>query len=85
MNSELRADLLLAVEQQILSLETPYVGKTYQRLLKLGLDESAAKFQIVYCLCEEMDQILKKRRGFNEKSYSSALDSLPIELDIEED
>lgn len=85
MNSELRADLLLAVEQQILSPETPYVGKTYQRLLKLGLGESAAKFQIVCCLCEEMDQILKKHRGFDEKSYSRALDSLPIELDIEED
>ena len=84
MNPEFRADLLLAVDQQILSPETPYVGKTYQRLLKLGLDDSAAKFQIVYCLCEEMDQILKKHRVFSEKAYRTTLDSLPIELDIEE-
>jgi len=84
MNPEFRADLLLAVDQQILSPETPYVGKTYQRLLKLGLDDTAAKFQIAYCLCEEMDQILKKQRVFSEKSYRAALDSLPIELDIEE-
>ena len=84
MNPELRADLLLAVDQQILSPETPYVRKTFQRLLKLGLDESAAKFQIVYCLCEEMDQILKKHRNFDEKAYRTALAALPIELEIEE-
>jgi hypothetical protein len=31
-----------------------------------------------------MDQILKKHRVFSEKAYRTTLDSLPIELDIEE-
>ena len=84
MNPELRADLLLAVDQQILSPETPYVRKTFQRLLKLGLDESAAKFQIVYCLCEEMEEIIRKPRTFDENAYRKALDTLPIELEIED-
>jgi len=83
MTPEFRADLLLAVDQQLLSPETPYVAKTYQRLLALGLDEAAAKYQIVYCLCEEMEQILKTHRSFSEKSYRAALKNLPIALDIE--
>ncbi|MEO8613598.1 MAG: hypothetical protein ABI600_00530 [Luteolibacter sp.] len=84
MNKDLRDDLVAAVDQQIVSPETPYVGKTYHRLLKLGLGEVPAKLQIVYCLCEEMEQIMKKPRSFDESAYRKALDTLPIELEIED-
>lgn len=84
MNKDFRDDLVAAVDQQILSPETPYVGSTYHRLLKVGLDESSAKLQIVYCLCQEMEEIIKKPRTFDENAYQKALDQLPIELDIED-
>lgn len=84
MNQDLRDDLVAAVDQQILSPETPYVGNTYHRLLKLGLDDASAKLQIVYCLCEEMEEIIRKPRTFDENAYRKALDTLPIELEIED-
>lgn len=77
MNDELLADLLSAVEQQLVSPQTPYVAKTLVRLVKLGLEESEAKLEIAICLGEEMDEVLKKRRGFDEKAYREALDALP--------
>lgn len=78
MNDDLLPDLLAAVEQQLVSPQTPYVAKTFARLLKLGLEESDVKTQIALCLGEEMDQVLRKRRGFDEKSYRAGLDGLPM-------
>ena len=77
MNDDLLPDLIAAVEQQITSPQTPYVAKTLARLTKLGLDESEAKTQIALCLGEEMDNILRTRKGFDEKAYRAALDALP--------
>jgi hypothetical protein len=77
--SELLPDLLIAIEQQLASPQTPYVRKTLDRLIRDGLDESEAKTQIALCLGEEMDQILRKKRPFDEKSYRSSLDALPME------
>ncbi len=85
MNSDLRADLLIAVDQQILSLETPYVGETYHRLLQLGIVEDAAKYQIACCLCEEMDQLLINGRKFDQQAYRVALDALPADFSGDED
>ena len=80
MSDELLPDLLAAVEQQLVSPQTKYVAKTLQRLVKAGLEESEAKNQIAICLGEEMDQVLRKKRGFDEKAYREALDDLPLEL-----
>ncbi len=77
MNDELLADLLTAVEQQISSPQTPYVAATLQRLLKLGMEASEAKSQIALCLGEEMDEVLRKRRAFDEKAYRTSLNALP--------
>jgi hypothetical protein len=77
MNDELFADLLAAVEQQLTSAQTPYVGATLRRLLKLGVEESEAKSQMAMCLGEEMDEVLRKRRAFDEKAYRAALNALP--------
>ncbi|MEO5714547.1 MAG: hypothetical protein ABIT37_13760 [Luteolibacter sp.] len=85
MNDDLLADLLAAVEQQLTSPQTPYVAKTYTRLIKLGMEESEAKSEIAMCLGEEMDNILKTRKGFDEKAYRAALETLPHPADEEEE
>ena len=77
MNDDLLPDLLAAVEQQLLSPQTPYVAKTHRRLLKLGLEEAESKTQIALCLGEIMDDMLRTRKPFDEKSYRAALESLP--------
>lgn len=81
MNDDLLPDLIAAVEQQLTSPQTPYVAKTYARLLKLGIEEADAKTQIALCLGEEMDQLLRKKRGFDEKAYRMSLDALPMAAD----
>lgn len=78
MSDDLLPDLLAAVEQQLASPQTKYVAKTLDRLVKAGLDETEAKTQIAICLGEEMDQVLRKRRGFDEIAYRAALDELPM-------
>lgn len=85
MNDDLMPDLLLAVEQQLASPQTRYVAKTLDRLVKLGLPEDEAKSQIALCLGEEMDKILRTRKGFDEKSYRENLDALPFGEDEEDD
>ncbi|MBC8126727.1 MAG: hypothetical protein H8M99_06235 [Gloeobacteraceae cyanobacterium ES-bin-144] len=78
MSDDLLPDLLAAVEQQLVSPQTQYVVKTYQRLLKRGIEEAEAKSQIALCLAEEMENVMRRKRSFNEKSYRAALDELPI-------
>ncbi len=78
MNDDLLPDLIAAVEQQLNSPQTPYVAKTLARLLQLGQDEAEAKSQIALCLGEEMDQVLRKRRSFDENAYRASLNELPL-------
>lgn len=78
MNDDLLADLIAAVEQQLASPQTPYVAITLARLVKLGMAEAEAKSQIALCLGEEMDQVLRTRRGFDEKAYRASLGNLPL-------
>jgi hypothetical protein len=85
MNDDLLPDLIAAVEQQLTSPQTPYVTKTFARLLKLGLDEAEAKSQIALCLGEEMDQVLRTRRAFDEKAYRASLDELPFAEEVSEE
>lgn len=79
MSDELLSELLDAVEQQLVSPQTKYVPKTFQRLLKAGLEEDEAKRQIACCLSEEMFEIVRLKRPFDEKAYRAALDELPLE------
>ncbi len=78
MNDDLLPDLLAAVEQQLASPQTPYVAKALTRLTQLGLEETEAKTQIALCLGEQMDQLLRTRKPFDEKAYRSGLDGLPF-------
>jgi hypothetical protein len=89
MNSDLLPDLLIAVEQQLASAQTPYVKKTFDRLSKLGIDGTEAKTQIAICLGEEMDHMLRTKKAFDEKAYRASLDELPLpdepEVEAEEE
>ncbi|MFT3991152.1 MAG: hypothetical protein QM680_07055 [Luteolibacter sp.] len=85
MNDDLLHDLLAAVGQQLVSPQTQYVAKTYGRLVKLGLSSDEAKNQIALCLGEEMDEVMRKKRGFDEKSYRESLDTLPYADEKEEE
>lgn len=79
MSNDLLHDLLAAVEQQLASPQTKYVATTLDRLVKAGLDATEAKSQIALCLGDEMDQVLRKHRSFDEAAYRAALDALPLE------
>jgi hypothetical protein len=85
MNDDLLADLLVAVEQQLVAPQTKYVAKTFERLSALGLEPEQAKRQIALCLGEVMDEMMRSRRGFDEKAYRQALDGLPEEEAAEEE
>ena len=79
MSDELMPDLIAAVDQQLASPQTTYVRKTLDRLTgKAGLDEAEAKEQIAICLGEQMDEVMRSKRGFDEKAYREALDELPM-------
>ena len=77
MTDDLLADLLAAVEQQLVSPETPYVAATLTRLVAGGLEADEAKIQIADCLGEEMDEVLTSRKPFDQARYRAALDALP--------
>lgn len=84
MNEDLLPELLFAVDQQLASSQTKYVKKAYDRLLKLGLDETEAKTQIAICLGEQMDEVMRTKRPFNEAAYKESLEDLPM-ADEDED
>jgi hypothetical protein len=81
MNESLLETLLVAVGQQLGSPETPFVRKTYERLVKLGLTETIAREQIAICLGEECEIMFRKKQSFDIKGYRERLDALPFEED----
>ena len=85
MNEEILPDLLQAIEQQLVSPQTTYVKKTLDRLVKLGLEETQAKEQIAICLGEEMDNVMRTKKGFDEKAYKASLEELPFAEEKEEE
>ncbi|MEI6656189.1 MAG: hypothetical protein WCP45_15605 [Verrucomicrobiota bacterium] len=78
MTDDILPDLLAAVAQQLASPQTPYVAATLARLVAGCLDESEATLQMALCLGEEMDQVLRHKRGFDQAAYRAALDALPM-------
>lgn len=85
MNHDILPDLLIAIEQQLASPQTPYVRKTLDRLVKLGLDEAGAKTQIALCLGEQMDEVLRTKKPFDEIGYRASLEELPFAEEEDDD
>ena len=71
--------LIPAVEQQISSPETPYVGEAYHRLIKEpDIDEYEAKLMIALCLADESEDMIEKEREFDVARYKNLLAFLPF-------
>ena len=67
-----------AVEQQLISPETPYVDETYQRLLQdPDIDEEEAKLMIALCLADESECMVAGNREFDVARYRTLLTLLP--------
>ena len=70
--------LIPALEQQLSSSETPYVGQTYRRLLEdPTIAEHEAKLMISLCLADESEAMVEQERDFNITRYRDLLDLLP--------
>lgn len=67
-------DLHDAVDQQLGSPATPYVRKTYDRLLKEGMSDEEAREAIAECLAEVTDRMYRTRKPFDEKAYRALLE-----------
>ncbi len=81
MNDEnLIESLLPAVEQQLVSPDTPYVKKTFTRLVeKEALSPEEAKELIALCLADESNRMFIDKRDFDVARYQQLLASLPAE------
>jgi hypothetical protein len=81
MNDEnLIESLLPAVEQQLESPDTPYVKKTFTRLVeKEALSPEEAKELIALCLADESNRMFIDKRDFDVARYQQLLAGLPAE------
>jgi hypothetical protein len=75
--SDILKGLLQAVDEQLRSTQTPYVKTTYDRLRTLGLSDEQSREEIADCLGEELDEMLRQGRGFDETLYKKMLEALP--------
>ncbi len=81
MNDEnLIESLLPAVEQQLESPQTPYVKKTFTRLVeKEEISPDEAKELIALCLADETNRMYIDKRDFDVQRYQQLLEGLPGE------
>lgn len=79
MNDEnLIESLLPAVEQQLESPQTPYVKKTFTRLVETEeISPDEAKEMIALCLADESNRMYIDKRDFDVTRYQDLLDDLP--------
>ncbi len=75
---ELSESLIPAVEQQLISSETPFVKEHHDRLLGEGIDGNEAKMMIALCLADEVETLQKENRDFSLSRYQQMLQFLPV-------
>jgi len=75
--NELIEQLIPAVEQQLVSTDTPFVKKHFNRMVKLGETEQEAKKMIALCLTDESNRMFIDQREFDIKRYQQLLEELP--------
>ena len=85
MNDEsLIESLLPAVQQQIESKDTPYVKKTFTRLIgEEQMTEDEAMAAIALCLADESNRMYIDKRNFDEARYQELLESITASADEE--
>ena len=83
MNDEsLIQSLLPAVEQQLVSPQTPYVKATFTRLVEIEqISPDQAMELIALCLADESNRMYIDKRDFDVARYQQLLESLPADPD----
>lgn len=70
--------LFPAIEEQLTSVETPYVKTAFESLLaEDDIDEPEAKYMLAFCLADEIDKMMSEERPFNLERYQMLLALLP--------
>ncbi|MEO1856673.1 MAG: hypothetical protein ABGY95_04820 [Rubritalea sp.] len=76
--TDLITSLAPAITEQLNSKDTPYVRKTYQRLIKLvDIDDEEAIKMLALCLADESNRMFIDKRSFDELRYQQLLNALP--------
>ncbi|MDI7259710.1 MAG: hypothetical protein QME90_07295 [Thermodesulfobacteriota bacterium] len=69
--------ILEVVENQLRAGNPPETKKTFERLLKEGLDEQEAKRLIGCVVAGEIFDVLKQQQPYNHERFIKALNQLP--------
>lgn len=70
--------LLPAIEEQLTSPETPFVGQAYRELLgEDDISEDEARYMLAFCLADEIEKMTKEERPFHLERYQMLLSLLP--------
>ena len=76
--TDLITALIPAIKDQLKSKETPYVKKTFERLIKLDdIDEDEAIKMLALCLADETNRMFIDKRNFDALRYQVMLNALP--------
>ncbi|MFT6179002.1 MAG: hypothetical protein ACJAQT_002279 [Akkermansiaceae bacterium] len=71
--------LLPAIEEQLVSPETPYVKEAYERILEEpDIEEEEAKAMLAFCLADELEVMMVSERPFDAERYQLLLSLLPV-------
>ena len=77
LNPELQAAILEAVENQLEADDPPETRMTYERLLREGHSEEAARKFIGCVVASEVFEVMKQKRFFDPVRFVEALNRLP--------
>ena len=69
--------ILEVVENQLSAGNPPETKKTFERLLKEGIDEQEAKRLIACVVAAEVFDVLKEQQPYNHERFVKALNQLP--------
>ena len=76
--TDLITSLIPAIKDQLKSKETPYVKKTFERLIKLDdIDDEEAIKMLALCLADETNRMFIDKRNFDALRYQVMLNALP--------
>ena len=75
-NMRLKKTILEVVDNQLRANDPPVTKITYERLQALDYTKQQAKEKIAAVLLEEMYDVLKDNKPFNENRYTKRLESL---------
>ena len=76
--ADLISSLVPAIEEQLVSKDTPYVKKAYERILKLEeIDSEEALKMLALCLADESNRMFIDKRNFDVIRYQELLNALP--------